>query len=511
MTAEGPGRTDAHAAAQVDNSAWVDPFIGTEATELPERHGLAATWWWPKPQVGNTHPGATYPLGMVSACAYSGAYPTGYGSFDLNTEGIPDRLWEDARASGFTHFQQSGTGAIRKYYNYFRVTPMLSALDALGVSWALSDERAEPGYYAARLNAVDPQQPESSIDCEITVGPKSAVHRYTFGEHPDARLVIDFSHGGLAIPHGETVPLRAQLEMVGPGMVRGEVVVEGVPLAVHIECDTPGWRQLLWYDKRLMHGGTRLDFEALLQRVHPAASRVTLLAEQTPARLVVWDVLALGDDDLTGLPFADRRARLELVVGGSSGAVSLTPQTDDLAVARRWFGEFEGAGLDGVVAKPLDDPYAPGKRTLIKIKHARTADVVALGYRVHKSGSGVGSLLVGLYDDTGVLRQVGGVAAWTDAMRQKLVDELAPLVERDESGDVVTGEGERSRFTGAKDVSFVRLRPERVLEVRYDQLEGARFRHTVQFARWRPDRDAASCTYAQLDTVAGYDLADVLT
>src|SRR5690606_8088193 len=139
-----------------------------------------------------------------------------------------------------------------------------------------------------------------------------------------------------------------------------------------------------------------------------------------------------------------------------------------------------------------DDPYAPGRRTLIKVKHARTADVVALGYRVHKSGSGVGSLLVGLHGPDGVLHQVGGVAAWSDAMRRQLVDDLAPLVVRDAEGAAVRGEGERSRFTGAKDVSFVRLRPERVLEVRYDQLEGARFRHTVQFERWRPDRDAAS-------------------
>ena len=189
---------------------------------------------------------------------------------------------------------------------------------------------------------------------------------------------------------------------------------------------------------------------------------------------------------------------------------TLTRATEDRELARRWLAEFEGAGLDGVVAKPLDDPYAPGKRALIKIKHARSADVVALGYRVHKSGTGVGSLLVGLYDDAGALRQVGGVAAWTDAMRRALVDELAPLVVRDEAGDAVTGESERSRVTGAKDMTFVRLRPELVLEVRYDQLEGDRFRHTVQFDRWRPDRDARSCTYDQLETVAGYDLADVL-
>lgn len=258
-------------------------------------------------------------------------------------------------------------------------------------------------------------------------------------------------------------------------------------------------------------GAQRLDWEALSQRIHPAASRVAKLSVETPAMFIAFDLLAQGDDDLRQLPFRERRARLEDMLRTARHPLHLTRTTEDAHLARRWLAEFEGAGLDGIMAKPLDDPYAPGKRTLIKVKHARTADVVALGYRVHKSGSGVGSLLVGLFDDSGTLRQVGGVAAWSDAMRQKLVDELAPLVERDESGEVVTGEGERSRFSGTKDVSFVRLRPERVLEVRYDQLEGSRFRHTVQFERWRPDRDAASCTYAQLDSVAGYDLADVLS
>ena len=257
-------------------------------------------------------------------------------------------------------------------------------------------------------------------------------------------------------------------------------------------------------------GAQRLDWEALSQRIHPAASRVAKLAAETPAMFVAFDLLRDGDEDLQSTPFGERRARLERLLTGVPHPLHITRTTRDRDAAVRWLDEFEGAGLDGVVAKPLDQPYAPGKRTLIKIKHARTADVVALGYRVHKSGTGVGSLLVGLYDAEGTLRQVGGVAAWSDARRRELVDELAPLVERDDSGAAVTGEGERSRFSAAKDVSFVRLRPERVLEVRYDQLEGARFRHTVQFERWRPDRDARSCTYDQLDTVAGYDLADVL-
>ncbi len=239
----------------------VDPFIGTAMTDLPEPKGLAETWWWPKPQVGNTHPGATYPFGMVSACAYSGAYPTGYGQYQLNTEGAPSLLYDEQIASGFTHFQQSGTGAIRKYYNYFRVTPMLEPLDALGSTWALQEEKAEPGYYATTLS--------SGIRCEITVGPKSAVHRYTFPAHKDARLVIDFSLGGLAIPYGSTVPLRAHLESVGPGVAQAEMVVEGAPLAVHLECDAGDWRQLLWYDRRLMPGGTRLDFD----RIRPTTLR----------------------------------------------------------------------------------------------------------------------------------------------------------------------------------------------------------------------------------------------
>ena len=239
----------------------VDPFIGSAATDLPTPHGLAETWWWPKPQVGNTHPGATYPFGMVSACAYSGAYPTGYGRYQLNTEGVPVELYDRQISSGFTHFQQSGTGAIRKYYNYFRVTPMLEPLDSLGNAWELTDEQAEPGYYACTLS--------SGIRCELTVGPRTAVHRYTFPAHRDARLVVDFSMGGLAIPYGATVPLRSHLEALGPGVAQAETVVEGAPLATHVECDAGDWRQLLWYDRRLMHGGTRLDFD----RIRPTTLR----------------------------------------------------------------------------------------------------------------------------------------------------------------------------------------------------------------------------------------------
>ncbi|WP_270352205.1 ATP-dependent DNA ligase [Microbacterium testaceum] len=257
-------------------------------------------------------------------------------------------------------------------------------------------------------------------------------------------------------------------------------------------------------------GAQRLDWESLSQRIHPAASRVNMLAEETPAMFIAFDLLARGERDLQGEPFAERRAQLVDLLGDVPHPVHVTRTTDDPDLARRWLAEFEGAGLDGVIAKPLAQPYAPNKRTMFKIKHARTADVVLLGYRIHKSGHGVGSLLLGLYDDDGRLHGVGGASAFTDKRRRELIDELEPYVERDDDGAAVTGETDRSRFSASKDVSFVRLRPERVLEVRYDQLEGMRFRHTVQFDRWRPDREPRSCTFSQLDAVASYDLGDVL-
>ena len=257
-------------------------------------------------------------------------------------------------------------------------------------------------------------------------------------------------------------------------------------------------------------GSERLDWEALSQRIHPAASRITMLSETTPAMFVAFDLLALDGDDLMARPFAERRSALETLAADWRHPLHLCQTTTDVELARRWLVEFEGAGLDGVVAKPLEAPYAPGKRAMLKIKHRRTADVVLLGYRVHASGSGVGSLLLGLYDDGGDLRNVGGASAFSDKRRQELVDELAPLVERDENGEMITGETDRSRFSGSKDVSFVRLRPERVLEVRYDQLEGARFRHTVQFERWRDDREPRSCTFDQLEKPVAYDLSNVL-
>ena len=257
-------------------------------------------------------------------------------------------------------------------------------------------------------------------------------------------------------------------------------------------------------------GAERLDWEALSQRIHPADSRVRLLAKETPASFIAFDLLGLDEHNLLDVPFSERRKALEGIAEMFSEPVHLSQVTDDVELARRWLVEFEGAGLDGVVAKPLAAAYEPNKRRMLKVKHKRTADVVVLGYRVHKSGQGVGSLLLGLYDDGGGLRNVGGASAFSDKRRLELIDELEPDVIRDEDGEIVRGETDRSRFASAKDVSYVRLYPRRVMEVRYDQMEGDRFRHTVQFDRWRPDREARSCTFQQLEIPAAYDLSEVL-
>jgi ATP-dependent DNA ligase len=255
-------------------------------------------------------------------------------------------------------------------------------------------------------------------------------------------------------------------------------------------------------------GAQRLDWESLSQRIHPADSRVQRLAAETPAELVCFDILALGDDDLTGMAFGRRRERLESVLAALplSAPIHLTRTTTDAATARDWFERFEGAGLDGVVAKALAAPYQQGKRVMLKIKHSRTAEAVVIGYRIHKSGRGVGSLLLGLYDEHDALYPVGGISAFTDARRLELVDELAPLTVTDEAGNAMQGVTDRSRFSSNKDMSFVRLRPERVVEVKFDQMEGPRFRHTVRFLRWRPDREPQSCTVAQVDRPIAYDL-----
>ena len=264
-----------------------------------------------------------------------------------------------------------------------------------------------------------------------------------------------------------------------------------------------------------------LDFEALQQRIHPAASRVKLLAGQTPASFIAFDLLALGDDDLTATPLIERRAALENALADARPPIHITPATRDLDEARRWFEEFEGAGLDGLIAKKLDLRYQPDKRVMSKIKHERTADCVVAGYRVHKSiADAIGSVLLGLYDDRGVLASVGVIGAFPMATRTKLFDELQPLVTTfeghpwnwaaHEEGERTPRKNETSRWNAGKDLSFVPLRPERVVEVRYDYMEGARFRHTAQFVRWRPDRDPGSCTYDQLERPVRFNLADVL-
>lgn len=267
--------------------------------------------------------------------------------------------------------------------------------------------------------------------------------------------------------------------------------------------------------------GNALDFEALQQRIHPAVSRVTLLSTETPASFVAFDLLALGADDLTARPFAERRALLEEAFAGVAPPVHLTPITDDTDTARRWFEKFEGAGLDGLIAKDPAGTYQPDKRVMTKIKHERTADCVVAGYRVHKSGpDAVGSLLLGLHDARGVLVSVGVVGAFPMARRRELMTELQPLVTdfddhpwawaKQLEGERTPRKSETSRWNAGKDLSFVPLRPERVVEVRYDYMEGQRFRHTTQFVRWRPDRDPASCTYEQLEHPVTFDLAEVL-
>ncbi len=266
--------------------------------------------------------------------------------------------------------------------------------------------------------------------------------------------------------------------------------------------------------------GKGLDFEALLQRIHPADSRVRMLAETTPASFVAFDLLALGDDDLTSRPQSELRELLEAILAGAKPPVHLTPATRDAALAREWFTLFEGAGLDGVVAKPATGSYQQDKRTMLKIKHSRTADCVVAGYRLHKSGPVVGSLVRGLYDDTGALQHVGVTASVTMKRRAERIDELAPYLAADDEHHPWRGEDASeqnpqanagSRWNSGKDLSFVVLRPELVVEVAYDHMEGTRFRHTAQFRHFRPDRDAASCTFAQLDRPVRFDLGDVLS
>jgi ATP-dependent DNA ligase len=263
-----------------------------------------------------------------------------------------------------------------------------------------------------------------------------------------------------------------------------------------------------------------LDFDLLSLRVHPAASRVAKLSVEIPTAFVAFDCLAVGDEDLRDQPFSVRRAHLERVVPPDDESVHLTPFTRDVDVAAQWFEHFEGAGLDGVVAKPLDGAYSEGQRTMVKVKHLRTADCVVAGYREHKDGAGVGSLLLGLYDDAGVLHHVGVASSFAKPMRRELADFLKPYergaldghpwrdrAEAGESGQRMPGG--QSRWTGGKDLSWTPVRIELVAEVAYEHLQGDRFRHTARFARWRPDREPASCTYAQLEAPVPIELREV--
>jgi ATP-dependent DNA ligase len=271
-----------------------------------------------------------------------------------------------------------------------------------------------------------------------------------------------------------------------------------------------------------------LAFEALLLRIHPAESRVRMLAAESPASFVAWDLLALGDEDLHAVPQGERRTRLEAALTGVTAPVHLTPATRDRTKAAEWFDRFEGAGLDGVIAKRLDAPYQPGKRAMLKIKHQRTADCVVAGFRWHKNGPGthVGSLLLGLYDDDGTLHHVGITSSFTWERRASLLDDLAPLREGALDGHpwaewaawasagVADASGQRlpgatSRWNRGKDLSWEPLRAERVVEVAYDHLQGDRFRHATTFKRWRPDRSHESCRYDQLETTPPFEIARI--
>jgi ATP-dependent DNA ligase len=265
-----------------------------------------------------------------------------------------------------------------------------------------------------------------------------------------------------------------------------------------------------------------LDFDALQMRLHPAASRVAKLARETPSGFVAFDVLASGGDDLRDVPQAERRARLEQLLAGVKPPIYLTPVTHDHAVASEWLSRFEGAGLDGVIVKAAAAIYEPGKRAMIKVKHARTADCVVAGFRWHKAGKNelVGSLLLGLYDDKNRLHHVGVTSSFTMARRRELAAELAPLRDRaleghpwrdwaEADGETTRMPGGQSRWSAGKDLSWEPLRIERVCEVKYDHMQGDRFRHAAVFRRWRPDKPPSACRYDQLEVTPPYELEKV--
>jgi ATP-dependent DNA ligase len=267
-----------------------------------------------------------------------------------------------------------------------------------------------------------------------------------------------------------------------------------------------------------------LDFDALQLRIHPAASRVKLLSQQIPASIVFFDLLALDDRDLSSEPFEQRRAELEGVLAQTKPPIHITPATRDTATARSWFERFEGAGLDGVIAKPVTGTYQPDKRTMLKIKHERDCDCVVAGFRWHKNGASeaIGSLLLGLYDASGALQHVGVCASFTQAKRKELVNFLEPYREnalenhpwRSWSEWMAENAGQRmpggqSRWSQGKDLSWEPLRPELVLEVAYEHMQGTRFRHLAHFRRWRTDKAPRDCTYAQLEVVTPHELGNI--
>jgi ATP-dependent DNA ligase len=265
-----------------------------------------------------------------------------------------------------------------------------------------------------------------------------------------------------------------------------------------------------------------LDFDALQLRLHPAASRVAKLAQQSPSSFVAFDLLAVDGIEICNVAQQERRTRLERLLADTGPPVYLTPMTRDVVMAAEWLSRFEGAGLDGVMAKPLDATYQPGKRAMFKIKHARTADCVVAGFRWHKNGKGtlVGSLLLGLYDEAGRLHHVGVTSSFTMEKRRQLAEELAPLRERALDGhpwrewaevgeDMTRMPGGQSRWSAGKDLSWEPLRVERVCEVKYDHMQGPRFRHAAVFQRWRPDKPPADCRYDQLEVTAAYELEKV--
>ncbi len=360
--------------------------------------------------------------------------------------------------------------------------------------------------------------PEMNLPVRPPVGPMLAKAVKAL-PHQDGTLLYEPKWDGfrcIVFRDGDTVYLGSRNER--PFTRYFPEIVEAVRAELPERCVVDG--------EIVLRNGPALDFDALQQRIHPAASRVRLLAEQTPASFVAFDLLALGDENLMAVPFATRRARLVEALAKAGDRIRLTPVTDSEERAAEWFEMFEGAGLDGIVVKPRGLAYEPDRRVMVKVKHERTADCVVAGYREHKSGPVVGSLLLGLYDSSGRLHHVGVSASFPMKRRAELVDELAPyrltdLGEHPWSAWTAQAQtppgpgGQRmpgavSRWNAKKDLSFIPLRPELVVEVAYDHMEGDRFRHTAHFRRWRPDRTPASCTYDQLDRPLGYDLDDIL-